>query len=262
MKSFKLSDGYKPYDPAYASELITLLKQRGFQGLPSDPQQINSLFGLGWWKYDPIEAQKLLKSVGFKRSSTGQWFLPNGKPWSITVNGPSNFEPEAVAIAGAVSNQWKSFGIDANVQSMDSSTYFTALSTGSYQAGAYWPVGFLTPDSSDSLTQFDDKYIVPTGTASAGNSIRWKSAAGTKLVRAMQLNPPESPKTIQEELQFMKVWVPQMPMITMFDSSQLVPTDNYVWTNFPTSTNGYNGPWWWWSVFKFILPNVKPTGHS
>jgi peptide/nickel transport system substrate-binding protein len=77
----------------------------------------------------------------------------------------------------------------------------------------------------------------------------------------MQANLPESATNLDLEVQYMKLWVKDMPMITLFDSSQLVPEDTYYWKNFPTASNNYNGPWWWWSCFKFILPHLTPTGR-
>lgn len=260
LKNFTLPDGFKPYDPNIAAEIVALLKQRGYQNLPTNPADIKRLFGPGWFTYAPQEATRLLKSVGFKLSG-GQWLLPNGKPWTITVNAPANFEPESGNQGFAVANQWKAFGIDAVAQGMDSSTFWTALSNGTEDAGAYWSVSCLTPDSSDSLLQFDQKYVVPTGQPAPSNSIRWKNAQASKLVEQMQQNPPEDPQTIALEKQFMKVYFKDMPAIPMFASTQLVPVDTYYWTNFPTSTNDYNGPWWWWSNFKFILPHLRPTGR-
>ncbi len=259
LAQFALPDGFRPYDPNYASEVVSLLKQRGFSGLPTDPAEITHLFGPGWFKYDPQEASKLLKSVGFKFSA-GTWIMPNGNPWSIIVNGPANFEPESGNLAFAVANQWKQFGIDASGQGMDSTSFWTAWSQGTYQAGAYWPVNFLTPDSSDQLTQFDAKYLTATGKPATSNAIRWNNAAASKIVEQMQTNPPEDPQTLKLEQQFLQIFFKEMPFIPGFCSTQLVPVDSYYWTNFPTSTNQYDGPWWWWSNFKFILPNIKPTG--
>ena len=260
MTNFALPDGFKPYDPNFAPKLVTLLKQRGFQGLPTDPARISQLFGPGYFKYDAQEAAKLLKSVGFKFSA-GTWLLPDGNPWTINVNAPANFEPESGNQGFAIANQWKQFGINAVAQGMDSSTFWTNFSNGTYDAGAYWSVAFLTPDSSDQLTQFDQKYITPTGKPATSNQVRWRNAEASRLVEQMQQYAPEDPRTIQLELQFMKVFFKDMPLIPMFASTQLVPVDSYYWKNFPTSTNQYNGPWWWWSNFKFILPNLKPTGR-
>jgi peptide/nickel transport system substrate-binding protein len=261
LKSFALPDGYKPYDPNYASQAYALLRKQGVKDLPRGAN-LKKLFGPGAWKYDPKEATKLLESVGFKLSG-GKWHLPDGKTWSITVNAPANFEPESGKQGCAVADQWKQFGIDTTCQGMDSASFWANFWTGKFDAGAYWNVAFLTADSSDQLQQFNPSLVVPTGTPSSGtsgNPSRWKNPAVASLLRQMAKNPAESPKNIALERQFMKLFVKDLPFIPMFASTQLVPTDDYYWTNFPTAENPYNGPWWWWSNFKFILPNIKSTG--
>lgn len=249
LESFSLPDGYRPYDPGYAAKAVALLKQQGIGNIPTDANYAD-LFGPGSWKYDPAEAAKLLKSVGFKQSG-GKWLLPNGQPWSITVNAPANFEPESATQGCAVANQWQQFGIDATCNGMDSSSFWTAFANGTYDAGAYWNIGFLGADSSD--------VAQPLGDQTTGS--RWNDPQVPKLLAQMAANTPGDPKTVQLELQLMKVYVKDLPYISMFSSTQLVPTDDYYWTNFPTSTNNYNGPWWWWSSFKFIVPYIKPTGR-
>jgi peptide/nickel transport system substrate-binding protein len=39
-----------------------------------------------------------------------------------------------------------------------------------------------------------------------------------------------------------------------------IPTNNYYWTNYPKQDNYYAEPYSWWSSFKMILQNIKPTG--
>jgi len=45
-----------------------------------------------------------------------------------------------------------------------------------------------------------------------------------------------------------------MPWIPMFGTSKFVPVDTYYWTGYPTNENFYEGPWWWWSLFKYMTP--------
>lgn len=262
LKQFALPDGYKPYDPNFATQEYALLKKQGVKNLPTGVN-LQDLFGPGSWNYDPQEATKLLESVGFKLSG-GKWLLPNGKPWVITVNAPANFEPESGQQGCAVANQWQQFGISTTCDGMDSTTFWANFWNGTFDAGAYWNVAFLTPDSSEQLQQFSQSLVVPTGTPSSGtsgNPSRWVSPAATALLAQMAKNPPESARNLVLEQQFMKLFVKDLPFIPMFASTQLVPTDDYYWTNFPTAANPYNGPWWWWSNFKFILPYLKPTGR-
>jgi peptide/nickel transport system substrate-binding protein len=55
--------------------------------------------------------------------------------------------------------------------------------------------------------------------------------------------------------------VAAMPAIQMFGTTQFVPVNTYYWTGEPSAVNPYEGPWWWWSTFKFMLPRFRQTGR-
>ena len=40
-------------------------------------------------------------------------------------------------------------------------------------------------------------------------------------------------------------------------TSKFVPVNETYFTNYPTADNYYEGPWWWWSNFKFIVSQIK-----
>jgi len=52
-----------------------------------------------------------------------------------------------------------------------------------------------------------------------------------------------------------------MPDINMFGTSKFVPVNETYWTNYPSAENYYEGPWWWWSNFKFIAAKINPAAH-
>ena len=100
LKEFALPDGYKPFDPDYAVKLADQLRAEGTLDIPADPEQVRDLLGVGWWKYDPEEAGKLRKSVGFKKAGD-KWQTPDGKPWTISILAPADFEVESQRLAFA-----------------------------------------------------------------------------------------------------------------------------------------------------------------
>jgi len=258
LRKFTLSDGYKPFDPDVAVRIAKSFKAKGYN-VPTDEKGSKEIFGIGWWKYDIKEASKLLESVGFKRTSDGKWLLPDGKPWSITIIAPSNFEIESERLAFAVAEQWKKFGIDVNVQTAEQGTFWTTWPNGTYQAGSYWPGCGQIPDIWSFVNGFHEKYIVPTGTPAPANAIRWKNSKVSQLAEIMENLLPSDPKCVTLGREALKLFIEDMPYIPMFGTSKFVPVDTYYWENWPTFSNHYDNPIWWWSGFKFILPRIKPV---
>jgi len=258
LKSFQLSDGYKPFDQSYASGMVDMLKQQGVKGLPADKDAIDT-FGVGWFKYDPAEAAQLLQKAGFKKNGD-KWLKPDGTPWKLTINAPANFEVESMRLAFAVADSWRKNGIDVNVQQMDAATFWDSESTGNFEVGSYWPACGLLPDTTSNLQGWHKQYIVPNGQQAPGNRNRWANDKVSSLIDELNGLKSNDPKVVADITEIHKEFVKGMPFIPMFGTSKFVPVDTYYWKGFQTADNQFEGPWWWWSQFKFYTPHYKPTG--
>lgn len=63
---------FKPYDPDAPQRVVEYARGRGYV-VPDDPAAQDQAFGLGWYKYDPDAASKLLEKNGFKKNAAGQF---------------------------------------------------------------------------------------------------------------------------------------------------------------------------------------------
>ncbi len=260
LRDFALEDGYKPFDPEAAQRMAAVLASQGRE-VPTDPAEAKELFGIGWWKFDPAQATKLLESVGFTQQD-GRWLLPGGSPWTITLVAPSNFEIQSSRLAFAVADQWRNFGVEVNVQAVESGQFWTMWPTGNYDVGSYWPGCGQIPDIWSFVNGFHKRYIAPTGEAPAANQIRWENDEVSRLAEQMEGLLPTDPQVIELGREALKVFVEEMPYIPMVGTSKFVPVDTTYWTNWPSSENHYDNPVWWWSGFKFILPHIEPTNQT
>jgi len=262
LKEFALPDGYKPFDAEYATNLAARLRAEGSADIPTDPEQVRDLLGVGWWKYDPAEAAKLLQSAGFKKQGT-HWMKPDGKPWTITINAPNDFEVESQRLAFAVANEWTSFGVPTKVQQMQDGPFFAAENSGNYEVGSYWSTSCaIIPDPFVRLEGLHKEYVRPNGTPSAANMGRYSSDELSALIDKLRVTPTDSPEIVPITTAMLKVIVKDLPAIEMFGTSKFVPVNETYWTNYPTAENPYEGPWWWWANFKFIAAHLKPVAGN
>ena len=79
------------------------------------------------------------------------------------------------------------------------------------------------------------------------------SAAIDKL-QTLEPDDPEVNKTVEEML---KIFVDEMPAIPMFGTAKFVPVVETYWTGFQDSENPFEGPWWWWSQFRFYTTKIE-----
>lgn len=263
LKDFELEDGYKPFDENYAYDIVEILKADGVEGLPETEQEIIDVFGVGWWKYDTEQATKILEREGFtKKGDT--WYLPSGEAWEMSILAPADFEIQSMHLAFAVADSWNKFGIKATVVQQDAATFWNNEATGNFEAGSYWPACGILPDSSVNMEHWNSEYIVPTGEQAPGNRYRWSGEGNDKvtaLLGELMQMPSDDPDVIDGVTEICKVFVAEQPFIPMFGTSKFVPVTTHYWEGFQTSENDFEGPWWWWSQFKYYTPHLKPTGN-
>jgi peptide/nickel transport system substrate-binding protein len=263
LTDFAFADGYQPFDPNFAVNMAATLTSQGIADIPTDEAALVDLFGVGWWKYDVAKATEMLEAEGFSKDGSGMWLKPDGSPWQITINAPANFEVQSGRLAFAVADTWRTFGIDATVQQMESGTFWNASSNGTFDAGSYWPGCGVIPDVFDAMNgAWNSKFVVPVGQPAPGNSSRHTSEVLTNFLNQIEPLPSEDPQVVPLTTEFMKAWVAEMPWLPMFGTSKFVPVDTYYWDGLPTVDNNYEGPWWWWSLFKYMTPHFQPSGRT
>ncbi len=258
LKSFELGDGYKPFDPDYAVRLADRLRAEGIENIPEDPAAARELFGVGWWKHDPEQATKLLLDAGFTKDGD-TWLKPDGTPWEITIFAPADFEVQSQRLAFAVANEWSRFGIPTQVQQMQAGAFFTAENAGNYEVGSYWGSSCgIIPDVFVRMEGWHKDYVRPIGTPASSNQARYVDDELSGYIDTLREIPADDPQIVEVGTNILKELVQGLPAIEMFGTSKFVPVNETYWTNYPSAENYYEGPWWWWSNFKFIAAQLKP----
>ena len=259
LKNFELEPGYKPFDPTLPYRLAEYAKSQGHE-IKVDPIDI---WGPGWWKYDPKKAEEILKKQGFTKKN-GKWYLPDGTPWKITINGPT-FEVDATRLAFAVAEQWRKFGIDVKVNVLEATPFWNELAYGKFEVGAYWSSnaqGGIMKDLWYTHKYWHKKNILPIGEYAVYNAPRWKNDKISEILDQMAGLSPDDPKCIELGKEVLKILIEEMPIAPAVDCKKFSPYDTYYWTGFPNAKNPYWSPLFWCGGFKWILPHLKPTGRK
>jgi peptide/nickel transport system substrate-binding protein len=240
----------KPYDNTYP---FTMAKMYEIEGTD---EEIQAMFGYGVWKYDPAAAETLLTMAGLEKKDDGWYF--NGEPFSFTVNTVSGSEAQAVRGGEAAVDQWKKFGLNCEVVSLISTSFSDAESQGTFTVGAYWPSCGIVDDHYDKWTGWDAELLTPVGEVAKGNGERWENWDFTALLHELR-GTTDATRVHEICTEALKIFVNDLPFIGFHSGTKFVPTNSTYWTNYPTAENAYDGPWWWWSTFTYILPHFEPV---
>jgi len=264
LTDFELEDGYKPFNPNTAAEIVETLKANGIEGLPTSDEEIVDLFGVGWWKFDTEQATKMLEAEGFTLNGD-KWMTPSGEPFEITILAPADFEIQSMRLAFAVADSWNRFGVEAHVQQGDSATFWNNESTGNFDAGSYWPSCGIIPDVANNIDgAWNARHLMPIGEQANGNRARWSSEGNDKaseILDHLMTLPADDPQIVPGVTEVLEIFVAEMPFIQMVGTSKFVPVMTHYWEGFQTADNAFEGPWWWWAQFKFYTPHIQPTGN-
>ncbi len=250
-----LGDGttFKPWDPDYAKRIAATL------GIEGTDEELIEMFGVGCWKHSPEAAEKLLKKAGLEKKDDGWYF--EGKKFTVALTYLADAEHQAGRGVIAAYDQLTKFGLDCTLSSESSATWDTNNSTGEFNIRGIWPTGFITKDIYSQISGWDADLISPVGTTTTGQGTRWNNEKATEIIHELATLSPDDERSYELGLEFLKIAIADMPFIGFHSGVKFVPTNSTVWEGYPNAENPYNGPWWWWSCFKYIVPHLNPVAE-
>jgi peptide/nickel transport system substrate-binding protein len=267
LKEFTIDVGdgetFAPYDPEAPKRVADFARSRGYV-FPDDPEFQEKAFGLGWYKYAPEVATKLLEKNGFSKNADGMWLLPDGSPWKISYLTGTVLSNHDARNAVAAVQQWKKFGIDATVFNTESGADLTAV--GDFDVETVWPgkePWGAGPDLYRTLDDWNSAYIKPVGERNQATfSSRWSSPEMDAIIKELrETDPFDTEKVVEIGTRGLQEAVRNMPGIPTYGYIGFVGWDEHYWTNWPGSENAYAQPYTHWPNFKYTTPRLEPTGN-
>lgn len=260
-----LGDGemFKPYDPDAPQLIVDYAKGRGYV-VSDDKAAQDQAFGLGWYKYAPEAAEKLLIKNGFSRDADNMWLLPDGTPWKLECLSGAQVATDLQARnCIAATQQWKQFGIDATPFHTEAMGDLSGTSdfdvSGTWPAYEPWGAG---PDLYRTIDRWNSEYIRPVGELTQGHNSRWNNPEMDNIIaRLRETDPADTEATIAVGIEGLKLAVTEMPGIPTFGYIGFVAWDETYWTNWPGAENPYTQPYTHWGPFKYMTPFLEPTGR-
>ncbi|HEX2979662.1 MAG TPA: ABC transporter substrate-binding protein [Anaerolineaceae bacterium] len=254
-------EAFAPYDPEAPKRIAEYAKGRGYV-FPDTPEFTEQAFGLGWYKYAPEVAEKLLLKNGFKRDKDNKWLLPNGKPWKITYLCATDTTTHATRNAMGAVQEWKKFGIDSELFPSDAGANLNGV--GDFDVSGNWPAQEPWGAGADlyrTLDWYNKTYIKPVGELTSGHPSRWCSDTLMDIIKELrETDPADTAAVIEVGTKGLQELVKQMPGIPTYGYTGFLAWDETYWTNWPGSENAYSQPYPHWGPFKYQTPKLKATG--
>jgi peptide/nickel transport system substrate-binding protein len=263
-----IGDGetFAPFDETVPARIVEWAKAQGYAIPAETPEEMVDMFGVGWWKYAPEVAEKLLMKHGFKRDADDRWLLPDGTPWTFEITAAPD-EVDVYRMAMGAVDQWDMFGISFDIRTLERGPYYNVNRTGDFTATSNW--GFsggigatAAIDKWPFIKELHSDFYKPLGEISMNNSLRVKSPEVDKLIETLGALPPDDPKVLELGQEFLKLWTENMWSIPTISFKKFVTQDLYYWDNFPMAENPYGQPCYWFMGGRFIFPQLEATGKE
>lgn len=265
LEEFALADGYKPFNANFASELAAKLTEMGIPAdqLPQGDEALKTAFGVGWWKYDPAQAEKLLSSVGMTKNAEGFYTLPDGQVWELELVIPGDWNKVMQRVGFSIADSWRKAGIQVNARQVDNAEFGNVQNTNALLTSMLnWTNCVFNPNYRNAWRSVlpENLKAVDSNETISGNMYRWDNPEVFELVKAsgnMEQNTEEFYATGRSILQ---AFTTDMAYINIMNIPTTIPTNSYYWSGYPKADNAYAVPYSWWSSAKEMVLNVEPTG--
>ncbi len=267
LKDLKLADGYQPYNPNFGTEMVSKLTEMGTDAaaLPQG-DAVSQNFGLGWWKNDPTEVDKLMNSAGYKKGADGFYAGADGKAWSLELVIPGDWNKVMQRVGFSIADSWTKAGFKVNARQVDNSEFTTVQNTNSLlTAEVNWSTSCVfNTNYLNSWRSFQKEYLKDATATDqiTGNADRITDEKVFGLITAASSMDQATPAFLDTGRQVIQQMIQNMEYINMMNIPTTIPTNGTYWTGFPKQDNAYAVPYTWWSSFKKILVNIKPTGQQ
>ncbi len=267
LKDLKLTDGYQPYNPTFGTEMVSKLTEMGLDAsaLPQG-DAVTKNFGLGWWKSDPAEAEKLMKSAGYTKGADGFYAGPDGKTWNLELVIPSDWNKVMQRVGFSIADAWTKAGFKVNARQVDNGEFTQVQNTNSllttmvnWSTSCVFNTNYL-----NSWRSFQPEYLKDANATEqiTGNTDRITDPKVFDLIKKASSMDQAAPEFQETGRQVIQQMIQNMEYINMMNIPTTIPTNNTYWTNFPKGENPYAVPYTWWSSFKKILVTITPTGQQ
>lgn len=267
LNELTLEDGYKPFNPEFGQSVVAALLEQGADEatLPTG-DAVAQGFGMGWWKHDPAEAEKLLASVGIKKGDDGMYVLPDGSPWELDFAIPADWNKVLQRVGFSVADSWRKAGFNVSARQADGGEFRSTQNINARnELQLNWSNSCVFNSNwRNNWAQLREDNVKPFDSDEPlnGNFLRVTDQSIFDLIKSSANLETTSEENLEVGREITQKLVGDMQVITLMNIPTTIPTNSTYWTNYTKQDNFYAAPYTWWSSFKKTLVNIEPTGQQ
>jgi len=225
--------------------------------LPANKNFLDSAYASSSFSIDVAKANQLMASAGLTKGSDGIYVDQSGKKLSFKLNVVTGWS-DWVTDCQIMATEFKSIGIDATVNAISFSDYFSSLQTGSFDMAISWTNPGPTPYYLYQ-SMLNSVNTAPVGQNASSNFERWNDPTTDQLLNQIATTTDAS---VQQQAYngLQKIMVEQLPTIPLVFGATWNEYSTADFTGWPSASNPYASP----APFNYpdsevVVLNLKPV---
>lgn len=224
--------------------------------VPGRVQKVLDEFNRG--ATDQAMVDKYMAAAGYAKDADGKW-AKDGKTLQFKLSVPYDWQ---APIGPVLAQQLLAAGFDVEEVPDKTGQYYDLMATGQSDATCFIHCNSLY-DPFNTLLDYHSKWAAPIGTAGSNGmgQFRYKNPKMDAVLDAMEaMKPdPKDDKYMSLVEQAIRIYLEDMPDITLAQELWVVTHNTTYWTGWPSSEDPYVAPYPCWDDIYMVMFKLKPT---
>ena len=190
---------------------------------------------------DVAKVASLLSGDGYAKNSNGMW-AKNGQEISFNIEDPTAYS-DYYACSQLIANSLQAVGINATVDGVQASQWYSDLSAGKFQSAIHWGAGGANPFQQYQNWLDYNTFVAPSPTNASGDFGRYKSVTAETAIKKLETTSPLNGAAVTSAVQALgNILTTQVPVAPLLYGADWNVYSTAHFTGWVSAANPYMDP--------------------
>ncbi|MBW4029864.1 MAG: ABC transporter substrate-binding protein [Acidobacteria bacterium] len=190
---------------------------------------------------DPSKVASLLSSDGYTKNASGMW-AKNGQEITFNIEDPTAYS-DYYADAQLIANSLQAVGINATVDGVQASQWYSDLAAGTFQSAIHWGAGGANPFQQYQNWLDYNTFVAPSPTSASGDFGRYQSSAAQSALTQLETTSPTNKAAVTSATRVLgSIVTQQVPVAPLLYGADWNIYSTAHFTGWVTAANPYMDP--------------------
>jgi peptide/nickel transport system substrate-binding protein len=201
----------------------------------------------------------LLSGDGYAKNGSGMW-AKNGQEITFNIEDPTAYS-DYYADSQLIANSLQAVGINATVDGVQASQWYSDLAAGTFQSAIHWGAGGANPFQQYQNWLDYNTFVAPNKSSASGDFGRYQSATAESALKKLETTSPLSVGAVKSAVQALgNILTTQVPVAPLLYGADWNVYSTAHFTGWVTAANPYMDPSPSDPALPIILMHLKVVG--